>query len=67
MKKIYSAQEVLIAVIAYYANNDCDDFDATVSAQFIGDETEVELTIEANENGDSVKTIDDLVNKFDLN
>lgn len=49
MKKVYSPKEVLIAVISYYANTDCDDFNATVSAEFDGEESSVILTIEPNE------------------
>lgn len=41
MKKIYSPEEVLLAVITYYANTECENFNASATARFVEDEAGV--------------------------
>ena len=43
--KTFSPEEVLMAVIEYYANHECKDFEESVEAFFIDDDGTVEIEI----------------------
>ncbi len=60
MKRIFEPKEVLLAVITYYANTECENFNASASAKFVEDEAGVtdgtiELTIDEEESEEPPK------------
>lgn len=63
MRKItYTPEEVLTAIIEYYANTECEDFDETVTARFVDNDGSIELSIEVEETSSKKNKPKKLVN-----